>query len=312
MPLRFTVLASGSGGNASLLQTDDHCLLLDIGLGPRLLSWRLAAVGCAWPHVDGVLLTHTHSDHWKELTLGYLHRFRIPLYCHAGHREWLHPSSSAFAALAQADLVREYRAEEDFEPAPGLRCRPLALRHDGGPTFGFRVEGRADGGDDLCALGYVADLGSWTPELAEALADVDLLALEFNHDVEMEYASGRSTRLIARVLGDHGHLSNLQAATLLKQVLCISAPGRLRQLVQLHLSRDCNHPRLALEAARAVLGDDAPAFAIHTASQDAPGPVLHVGGPAGERSSSRPARLRKPVRSQAAPSCQPWLPGLEL
>jgi phosphoribosyl 1,2-cyclic phosphodiesterase len=310
--LRFTVLASGSGGNASLVQTDHHSLLLDIGLGPRLLSWRLAAIGGTWPQVDGVLLTHTHSDHWKETTLAYLHRLHIPLYCHPGHREWLRTSGGVFAALENLDLVHDYGADEGFEPVPGLHCLPLPLRHDGGPTFGFRLEGSAEGDGEARAVGYVADLGSWTPELAEALADVDLLALEFNHDIEMEYASGRSARLIARVLGDYGHLSNPQAAALLKQVLCISAPGRLRQLVQLHLSRDCNRPRLALEAALAVVGDNAQAFAIHTAAQDAPGPVLHVGGAPGACPAPRPVPLRKPVRSRPAPSCQPWLPGLEL
>src|SRR5260370_1255733 len=79
------------------------------------------------------------------------------------------------------------------------------------------------------------DLGCWQPDLARALADVDILALEFNHDVGMEYARGRSPRLIMRVLGDEGHLSNAQAAGLLREVVRLSEPGRLRHLVQLHL-----------------------------------------------------------------------------
>jgi glyoxylase-like metal-dependent hydrolase (beta-lactamase superfamily II) len=62
MPLRFTVLASGSGGNASLLEADGFGLLLDAGLGPRQLAGRLAAVGASWQQVHAVLLTHTHSD----------------------------------------------------------------------------------------------------------------------------------------------------------------------------------------------------------------------------------------------------------
>src|SRR5262249_58433243 len=87
-------------------------------------------------------------------------------------------------------------------------------------------------------------------ELADALADVDLLALEFNHDVGLERSSGRSPYLIARVLGEEGHLSNEQAANLLREVLRRSPPGRLRQLVQLHLSRECNRPHLAPETAQ--------------------------------------------------------------
>src|SRR5262249_30588207 len=151
--------------------------------------------------------------------------------------------------------VEPYEALADFSPAPGLRCRPLPVSHDGGATFGFRLEGGADLFGHACAAGYVADLGCWDDALAGALAEVDLLALELNHDVGMECASGRTPRLIARVLGDEGHLSNEQAAGLLRAVLRRSTPGRLRHVVQLHLSRDCNPPSLAAGAARAALAD---------------------------------------------------------
>ena len=88
------------------------------------------------------------------------------------------------------------------------------MKHDGGPTFGFRFEGTPDLFGKAPALAYTADLGTWDAELADALTDVDLLAVEFNHDEELERRSGRSPHLIARVLGDAGHLSNCQAASL--------------------------------------------------------------------------------------------------
>src|SRR6266702_3989508 len=106
MPLRFTVLASGSSGNASVLQADGFGVLIDAGLGPRLLSARLAAVGLHWHHGHGALLTHTHSDHWKEKSLVHFGRRRIPLYCHAEHHATLHEFSRAFATLHLAQLVR--------------------------------------------------------------------------------------------------------------------------------------------------------------------------------------------------------------
>src|SRR5205823_2329054 len=154
-----------------------------------------------------------HSDHWKNLTLAHLLRRQIPLYCHDAHQESLLAYGTAFAALRDAGLVRRYEPGEEIPLAPNLRCRAFPLLHDGGATFGFRFELGA------AALGYAADLGSWDADVAEALADVDLLALEFNHDVELEYASGRSAYLIARVLGNYGHLSNEQAAGLLREVL---------------------------------------------------------------------------------------------
>src|SRR5207249_4770887 len=103
------------------------------------------------------------------------------------------------------------------------------------------------------ALGYAADLGCWNDELAQALADVDLLALEFNHDEQMQLNSGRPDVLIRRVLGDSGHLSNRQASELLCRVLKTTGHNVIRNVVPLHLSRQCNRPELALAAAQAAL-----------------------------------------------------------
>src|SRR5437764_4806665 len=89
MGLRFTVLASGSGGNATLVECDGFGLLIDAGLGPRQLATRLTAAGASWSSVHALLLTHTHSDHWNDNTIGHLMRRRIPLYCHPGHHRVL-------------------------------------------------------------------------------------------------------------------------------------------------------------------------------------------------------------------------------
>jgi phosphoribosyl 1,2-cyclic phosphodiesterase len=309
--MQFTVFASGSAGNASLLRAGGFDLLLDVGLGPRQLGKRLAAAGAAWPQVQAVLLTHTHSDHWKERTLAYLLRLRIPLYCHAAHEAELLASSAAFALLRAENLVRTYEPDQELPLGPSLRCRPLHLRHDGAMTCGFRFDGAADFFGQPRALGYAADLGTWGPELVRALGDVDLLALEFNHDVAMERNSGRSPRLIARVLGDDGHLSNMQAAALLQAVVQNSTPGRLRHVIQLHLSRDCNRPALAAAAAQAALGDLSAAIEVHTASQHKPTPTFHLGAlGSAPRPGPKPGGRKK--RPRAGCPSQPWLPGLDL
>ena len=107
---------------------------------------------------------------------------------------------------------------------------------------------------------------------------MDLLAVEFNHDLDLERASRRPAFLIARILGDEGHLSNDQAAALVRAVVARSTPGRLRHLVQLHLSGDCNKPALARAAARGVV----PAgVRVHTAEQHRAGRVLRL-EPSGE------------------------------
>src|SRR5947207_15689548 len=97
MTIRFTVLASGSAGNASLVLVDGFGLLLDAGLGPRSLAKRLEEAGLSWDVVQAVLLTHTHTDHWHERTLAHLGRRNIPLYCHGDHQPSLERDSDEFA-----------------------------------------------------------------------------------------------------------------------------------------------------------------------------------------------------------------------
>src|SRR5262249_35100744 len=154
----------------------------DAGLGPRTLAKRLNAAGASWNRIHAALLTHTHSDHWSDSTFRYMLRRQIRLYCHAEHHASLLAYGKGFAALLDANLVHNYDDGEELTLAPDLHCRPFALRHDGGATFGFRFEGSKDLFAASSALAYATDLGSWTVELAQYLADVDLLALEFNHD----------------------------------------------------------------------------------------------------------------------------------
>jgi len=276
MTVHFHVLASGSAGNCSLLEMDDLALMIDMGLGPRQLAARIESKPPVWDRVRAALLTHVHTDHWNENTFNHLTRRRIPLYCHAEHASALRNSSAAFAALADAGLARHYDEDTPFAVEPGCRCEAIALAHDGGATFGFRIEGPRDLFGDGWAVAYAADLGSWDYVLAGRLADVDVLALEFNHDVALQFASGRSPQLIRRVLGDQGHLSNAQAAALFAEVLRRSAPGRVKHLVQLHLSRQCNRGALAHEAAHAVAMNVGAALCVHTAEQDVAAPRIAV------------------------------------
>lgn len=270
MALGLTVLGSGSSGNTTLLEADGCSLLIDVGLGPRQIATRLATVGVSWPRIQGVLLTHTHADHWNDRVFAHLLRLRIPVYCHAEHLAVLREHCGCFTAMRRAKLFRTFEADQDFAFTGLVRCRPLAVRHDSGATFGFRFDGAANLFSRAWSLGYVADLGCWDERLADSLTDVDMLAVEFNHDVRLQMASGRPAYLIERVLSDDGHLSNEQAAALTSAVICRSSPGRLARLVQLHLSRQCNRRDLAHRAARQALQQLGATAQIHTADQDSP------------------------------------------
>jgi len=272
--LRFSVLASGSAGNAALLQAGEFGLLIDAGLGPRQIAARLASIGSTWESVHLVLLTHTHGDHWRERTLAHMARRQIPLCCHPRHADTLATVSDAFLKLQKAGLIRTFERDAEVRLHHSLQCKPVEVSHDSTPTFAFRFWGPEDLFGETWSLGFLSDLGCWSPALVDAFRNVGILALEFNHDEAMERQSLRSAELIERVLGDFGHLSNDQAAAFLSSLLRTSTPGILQHLVQLHLSRDCNKPALALRAAARVCAELAAAPKIHTASQDVASPIL--------------------------------------
>ena len=283
MGFRFTALASGSGGNAALVRAGGSGLLIDIGLGSRELADRLAMVGVGWGGIASAVLTHTHGDHVKDAALAALARERIPLFCHEGHRSRLE-RFAGFQTLTAAGLTRTFDDRPFLTPG-GFRVEPIPTRHDGGPSYGFRVEARNGLKGRSASVGFLADSGDWTEPMAEALADVELLAVEFNHDVDLQKNSGRSAYLIARNLGDRGHLSNDQGAALVAAILARSRPGALRNLVLLHLSHQCNRPTLAVAAARSVIRGTGRRAAVHVADQHLPHPDLEF----------LPAARRRPV-----------------
>lgn len=291
---RFTILASGSSGNASLLEHQGFGLLIDCGLGPRILAERLNLIGRSWSHVSAVILTHTHSDHWNGLTLAHLRRLQIPLYAHRQHHDFL-SASQHYEPLHRAKLTRTFQASEQLELGGELLAQVVSVPHDSEPTFGFRLEPKQTLFGSAWAIGYAADVGHVTPALLDGFSGVDTLAIEFNHDVQLQKNSGRPKLLIDRVLGPLGHLSNGEAADFC-QAIAESAGDRFRTVIQLHLSKDCNTPTHAVKAAQQVW-DGSPPCQIITASQFSPTASLELDGlgPKPTR-STRPARLRRLVQ----------------
>ncbi|MCU0704441.1 MAG: MBL fold metallo-hydrolase [Fimbriiglobus sp.] len=290
---RMTVLASGSAGNATLIEADGFGLLVDCGLPPQELTARMGAVGLGWPSVNAVVITHTHSDHWNRYTLEHLRRLNIPFFAHPRHHTTL-ATHAAYGPLARAGLTRDYRPGEPISLGGGLSLNAVQVPHDSDPTFAVRVDYSCDG--DGWAVGIASDLGRVPDGLYELFAGVDVLGLEFNHCVQMQRASRRPRFLVERVLGDFGHLSNRQAAD---AVRLFTGMGDLTALVQLHLSRDCNTAELAMAAGQEALNAAGSSATLVTATQWHPAASVPL-VPHPPRAALRRRR-----------SVQPSLPGFE-
>lgn len=234
--LRFCCLGSGSEGNAMVIEAADGLtatrVLLDNGFNGRQLQQRLARAGLAVEQLDAVVLTHEHSDHVAGVAT-LLRRHPLPLYCSAG---------TARAAALDEVFVEVVAGE--IVAIGALRLAAFAVAHDAAEPLQYVF----DDGDRR--LGVLTDVGAPGEQELLALAGVDALFLECNHDVGMLRASAYPPFLKARILGGRGHLSNDQAASLLGQL----DRRRLGLVAAGHLSRRNNLPRLARRALAAALG----------------------------------------------------------
>ena len=236
MGLQVCVLASGSSGNCIYVGNDDTRILIDAGISCKTVCDRLAEIGVDPANLQGICLTHEHTDHQAGVPV--LHRkFRLPLFANAGtvevlgrqpkHRELTWNIFSTGQAFRIGSLVIE----------------PFLISHDSFEPVGFTVS------DGSTRIGVCTDLGLATDLVRARLRNCDLIVLETNHEEELLLASERSWPLKQRIMGNKGHLSNRRAA----ELLCEIASERLRAVFLAHLSQDCNRPHLAETTVRTAL-----------------------------------------------------------
>ncbi len=294
----FVVLGSGSSGNCTFVGSPQGGFLIDCGFDDRIIASRLAMIGTNWHHIQGVILTHTHTDHWKALVLNQLKIHKIPFYIHPLHRSRLSQlAPEQYDDLIALNLIREFQALVPFQIAQRFSVTPILVPHDCDPTFAFRIDGtsstntedasRSSTANDYSrpatedasrwSIGYASDLGQVPDELLNHFKNVQIIAMEFNHDEQMQKQSGRTWELIRRVLSDQGHLSNTQAANAVETIIRQSRPHVVRYVVPLHLSRDCNRESLARDAARKALERCGSRAEIIPARPDTPTVVIPLG-----------------------------------
>ena len=235
MSLRFRVLGSGSGGNATLVEGGGALVLLDAGLGPRQLAERLQSAGVDPAALDAVFVSHEHGDHARG-ALAFSAKWGVPLALTRG--------TSRAAGFAAAKMP----ACEEIAPGETRTIRRLAIRavavpHDAAAPLAFVVSAGA------VSFGHATDLGHLSRGLVDAFRRCDAVLVESNYDPAMLRDGPYPWALKERILGPLGHLSNADTGRLLERGLGEAC----RHVVLAHLSRKNNHPDLALQAAEEAL-----------------------------------------------------------
>jgi phosphoribosyl 1,2-cyclic phosphodiesterase len=275
---KFTILGSGSSGNCAYVETENARVLIDAGFSPRQIRQRLASIGRTPENLTAILITHEHADHIAGL-LGLADKFQIPVYCNRDTQDatiWTFKnkwSKKTNLALENADTFKSkinwqlFTTGASFEIADIL-VETFSIPHDAQDPVGFLI--RTARGN----IGFATDLGHTTKLVLDRIRHANVLVLESNHDVKMlQDCPRRAWPLKQRILGRHGHLSNVAAAEAAAQIMS----ANLRHLYLAHLSRECNKPELAQHVMAEQLHHIAATHVrLQLAAQDVPCDTLEL------------------------------------
>ena len=229
----FCSIASGSSGNCTYTGTDHTALLVDAGVSARQIEKGLKSIDRTATDIDGILVTHEHSDHIKGL--GVLsRRYGIPIYGTKGTLNAIANCSSL--GTIDAGLYREIHVDEDFQVGD-VTVHPFEIPHDAAQPSAYRIS------HEETSVAVVTDLGVFSDYIIENMKGLDAVLLEANHDIRMLQAGPYPYYLKQRILGTHGHLSNENAGRLLCRVL----HDNLKHIFLGHLSKENNYDALAYE-----------------------------------------------------------------
>ncbi len=256
--VRFTIFGSGSGGNAAYLETPGARVLVDCGFSAKRIRNALLALDRTPERLDGILITHEHSDHITGLRV-LAAKLSIPVYCNRH-------TADEIRHIHKCDF--EFRIFETGHPfeVGDLTVETFPVPHDSIEPVGFVLHTPA------ARIGWLTDLGHGTRLIADRVRECEILLLETNHDLDLLRNDPlRPPHLKQRITSRHGHLSNEGAADFLEQLL----HPNLRHLYCVHLSSDCNTPEIVqteITAKLAALGTGQ--VQVHLTEQTAPCPTL--------------------------------------
>lgn len=222
--MKFHLLASGSKGNACIIESRLSKILIDVGSTQSYLKTRFQEMGFKRSDLDAVLLTHDHIDHISQIN-SFKH---LPLYA---------PFELKNGVSATTVVPYEvFRINE-------LTILPIELSHDRDITVGYIID------DGSKRLVYLTDTGYVRSQDLEYIKNANYYIIESNYDPELLMLTSRPYLLKQRILSDRGHLSNDDCGWILRQVI----GEKTTEIVLAHLSQEANTPEIALSCVGSYL-----------------------------------------------------------
>ena len=251
----YSVLASGSKGNSTYVKIGEHGFLIDCGLSCKAVEARLISIGVDPQSIEGIFVTHEHDDHIRSAhTFSY--RFGVPIF--TSEKTFL---ASGFKDKRSGEFV-PVKPGKVFSPCAGIDIFPCPIPHDAVDPVGYVVM------HENIKFSQMTDLGYPTELVVEEIRGSHILVVEANHDPSMLKMSHYPWELKQRIMSRRGHLSNLNAAELLKRTIT----GDTVHVTLAHLSEENNHPDIALMTTLQKLNGETPRVTV--ASQGVPTPLL--------------------------------------
>lgn len=263
--MRLCSIASGSSGNCIYVGSDTTHLLVDAGISGKRTELGLRELGLKMEDIDGIFITHEHSDHIAGL--GVLARkYGTRLYATKGTIDAIRDTASI--GSIPEELFQPIVADEKIV-IKDLICNPMKISHDAAEPVAYRIQHGKQ------KIGIVTDLGTYNDYTIESLRGMDALLLEANHDIHMLQVGPYPYYLKQRILGDRGHLSNERAG----QLLCSLIHDKLQAVMLGHLSKENNLPELAYEAVRVEVTMEQGKnleFPMYVASRNEVSRIIHI------------------------------------
>lgn len=264
--IHLHILASGSSGNAAVIEGPQTSILVDCGLSRRELLRRSQELDIDTDRIAAIFITHEHSDHVGGLRVFAKH-FDGPIFATSGTAHILSQRSSM-------DGVTFSLISTDAQKRVGeISVQAFSTSHDVAEPVGFRFSLLGEKNLEIDSIGYCTDTGILTDDALTELTGARILALESNHDEHMLATGPYPQVLKERVGGPYGHLSNEQAASALAGLI----RPNTRTVVGMHLSRENNRPSLAVRTLAAALGAE-PVNDTYTQAKTAGGLQVLVAG----------------------------------